>query len=347
MTRSPQLPGYRIKKEIGSGGMATVFLAEEERSGNPVAVKWYVPTLFGDNRGNRRFIKETRLMKRLNHPGIVSVYEAGMKDEYGYLVMEFLPKNLAETIGRDGFVPVQKAVNLIVQVADALFYLHRNGIVHRDIKPGNILLRRDGSPALVDFGIAKLLDSETQLTKTGISVGTPLYMSPEQCQAKKVTGRSDLYSLGTVFYEMLSGQPPYTGRDTRAIMVKHIKEPPPKLPFRLRSCQPLCDALMAKKPGDRPGSMPALQRLAAAALGQEPLPATRTIRRSQKVSHARRSGPARKKSNGGRLKGWLMALLILALCLWLAHLLGLIHLPIHPGLTEPEKHRQFQSESNE
>ncbi len=343
MTNTPQLPGYRIRKEIGSGGMATVFLAQEERSGRSVAVKWYVPTIFGENRGNRRFIKETRLMKQLKHPGIVSVYDAGMRDEYGYLVMEYLPKNLAEMIDRNDFIPVQKAVNLIVQVADALFYLHRNGIVHRDIKPGNILLRQDGTPALVDFGIAKLLDSETRLTKTGISVGTPLYMSPEQCQAKKVTGRSDLYSLGTVFFEMLTGQPPYTGRDTRTIMVKHINEPPPKLPFRLRTCQPLCDALMAKKPGDRPASMAALQKLAAAALGQEPHPTTRPVKKNEKRSQVKqRPGPTRKKSKRGRLKGWLLFLLILALSLWLAHLLGLIRLPVHPGLIEPAQIRDSQ-----
>lgn len=332
MQNTPQLPGYRIKKEIGSGGMATVFLAEEERSGRLVAIKWYVPTLFGDNRGNRRFLKETKLMKNLKHPGIVSVYDAGMRDEYGYLIMEYLPKNLADLIAQSDGLKVQKAVNLTVQIADALFYLHKNGIVHRDIKPGNILLRQDGSPALVDFGIAKLLDSETNLTKTGISVGTPLYMSPEQCQAKKVTGRSDLYSLGAVFFEMLTREPPYTGRDSRTILVKHIKEPLPKLPFRLRACQPLCDALLAKKPTDRPGSMTALQRLAATALGKEPLPATRPVKKIVKTSQRPRVQANRSPKKKSRLKTWLWTLLLLAMTLWTAHLLGLIHLPIHPGL---------------
>lgn len=333
MANIPQLPGYRIKKEIGSGGMATVFLATEERNDKPVAIKWYIPTLFGDNRGNRRFLKETRLMKRLNHPGIVTVFEAGMQDEYGYLVMEYLPKSLAQLIGRTGSITVQKAVNLTIQIADALFYLHKNDIVHRDIKPGNILLRQDGSSALADFGIAKPLDSETQLTKTGISVGTPLYMSPEQCQAKKVTGRSDLYSLGVVLFEMLTGEPPFTGRDSRSIMVKHIKDSPPKLPFRLRACQPLCDALLAKKPSDRPGSMSALQKLAAAALGEEPLPATRTLKATKKSNQTQRARPSKskKKNTGGRLKAWLWTLLFLALAIWLAHLLGLIHLPLRPG----------------
>jgi len=331
MPNIPQLSGYQIRKEIGSGGMATVFLAQEERSGKSVAIKWYVPTLFGDNRGNRRFLKETRLMKRLNHPGIVTVYDAGMQDEYGYLVMEYLPKNLAEVISRNDGMKVQKAINLVIQIADALFYLHKNDIVHRDIKPGNILLRQDGSPALADFGIAKPLDSETQLTKTGISVGTPLYMSPEQCQAKRITCRSDLYSLGIVLYEMLTGAPPYTGRDPRAIMVRHINDPLPKLPFRLRSCQPLCDALLAKKPANRPGSMSALQKFAAAALGQEPLPATQKSKTIHKTTQVLKKVPKKQKKSGGTIKSWLWALLLLVLAIWLAHLLGLIHLPLRPG----------------
>lgn len=317
-----------------------MFLAEKNSSGKAVAIKWYIPTLFGDNRGNRRFLKETRLMKQLNHPGIVTVFEAGLHDEYGYMVMEYLPKNLTGLIDRGGSMPIQKAVNLTVQIADALYYLHRNGIVHRDIKPGNILLRLDGSPALTDFGIAKLLDSETRLTKTGISLGTPLYMSPEQCQAKKVTGRSDLYSLGILFYEMLTGAPPYSGRDSRTIMVRHIRDPLPKLPFRLRSCQPLCDALLAKTPSDRPGSMAALQKLAAAALGQEPLPTTQTAKKkiSQRKEKRTPKGKAKrtaliaaKKQKRSKLKAWFWTVFFLVLALWLAHLLGLIHLPLRPG----------------
>lgn len=334
MSKSPELPGYTISKEIGSGGMATVFLAQENRSGRKVAIKWYIPTLFGDNRGNRRFVKETKLMKQLKHPGIVTVFDAGMHDEYGYLVMEYLPNNLENLIEKQAGMNVQKAVNLMIQIADALFYLHKRGIVHRDIKPGNILIRQDGSPVLVDFGIAKPLDTETQLTKTGVSVGTPLYMSPEQCQAKRVTGRSDLYSLGVVFYELLTGEAPYNGRDSRSIMVRHIKDPAPKLPFRLRACQPLCDALMAKNPAARPGSMTALQRLAASALGEEPRqPLKKTIKKSKPRTKPRRTiPPKRQKNTFDRFKTWLLILFLLGLTIWLAHLLGLIHLPNSPTI---------------
>jgi serine/threonine protein kinase len=155
-------------------------------------------------------------------------------------------------------------------------------------------------------------------------------MSPEQCQAKRVTGRSDLYSLGVLLYEMLTGSPPYNGRDSRTIMVRHIKDPPPKLPFRHRACQPLCDALMAKAPSDRPGSMNALQKLAAGALGEEPRSRNPSKTKTRVTPARRRMVAVKRKKKGSRIKTWLVIILFLAFAVWLAHLLGLIHLPNKP-----------------
>jgi serine/threonine protein kinase len=160
--------------------------------------------------------------------------------------MEYLQESLKEKVKKQRKIPLQEAFHFLLQIADALFYAHGKGIIHRDIKPDNILFRKDGTPVVLDFGIAKAMDSKTKLTKTGISIGTPQYMSPEQCNAQKLDGRSDIYSLGVVMYEMLTGKVPYMAKDTLGVAMKHIRDPVPELPGELNKYQLIIDKLMAK-----------------------------------------------------------------------------------------------------
>lgn len=243
------LPGYTIDREIDSGGMATVYLAIHESLQRSVALKVMAPSLVADRTFVERFLREGATVARLNHPNIVTIYDIGEEGNVCYLAAEYLPGgNLKRRIGK-GLAP-EDALKVLAQLSGALAHAHSKGIIHRDIKPENILFRDDGAAVLTDFGIAKVVGSAT-LTDVGMSIGTPHYMSPEQAQGKTVDGRSDLYSLGVVFYEMLTGKPPYQSDDTFAIAFAHIKDPVPRLPVHLQRYQTLLDRLMAKNPNDR------------------------------------------------------------------------------------------------
>jgi serine/threonine protein kinase len=245
-TDFPVIPGYRIKKKLGQGGMANVYLGVQENLSRMVAIKVLSTGLFQNRRLSKRFLSEARMLSRLNHPNIVTIHEVGQADDCYFIVMEYLQDNLKEKIKKRGMDPLE-ALHVVKQIADALFYAHELGIIHRDIKPDNIMFRKDGTAVILDFGIAKAIDSETKLTKTGMSIGTPLYMSPEQCNAKKLDGRSDIYSLGVVLHEMLTGKPPYDAKDTIGIVMKHLRDPIPKLPADLSPYQPIIDRMMAKE----------------------------------------------------------------------------------------------------
>jgi len=231
--------------------MASVFLGIEKKLNRLVAIKIFVENIFGDKRNARRFLKEGRSLSRLNHPHIVSVYEVGQVDGYYYIVMEYLQHSLIDLIKKRGRIQPHQAIHIVLSVADSLFYLHKRGLIHRDVKPENIMFRKDANPVLLDFGIAKTIGSRTRLTKTGASIGTPYYMSPEQCAARHIDGRSDIYSLGVVLFEMLTGQLPYKAKDTRVIVLKHLRDPIPGLPFSLNKYQILIDRMMAKDKGSR------------------------------------------------------------------------------------------------
>jgi serine/threonine-protein kinase len=225
---------YTIERELGQGGMATVFLAQDVRLGRAVAIKLLDPALTSSI-GVERFLREIAITARLNHPHILALIESGQDGGLVYYVMPHIEgESLRERLRREPPLSLTGAVWIAREVADALTYAHGRGVIHRDIKPENILLS-DGHAWVADFGIARALetcaDSDTRaLTLTGLPIGTPAYMSPEQAEGRPdVDGRSDVYSLGCVLFEMLTGRPPFIGRSARAVMQQHVTTPPPSL----------------------------------------------------------------------------------------------------------------------
>jgi serine/threonine protein kinase len=257
----PEVPGYALKKFLGSGGAADVFLAVDLRHSRLAAVKVMQRRRFAETVAVRRFIKEAQTISSLHHPNIVRIYETGRTPALRFMAMEFFPESLKQRIQSRRRIVPDEALTIVNQVASALFYAHKKGFVHRDVKPDNIMFRRDGTPVILDFGIARVLESTTQLTRSGMSMGTPRYMSPEQLNAKRADGRSDMYSLGVVLYEMLSGAPPFKGSQTMTVMMKHVTEPVPRLAEELAAFQPLIDRLMAKERSKRPGTEKEWQEL--------------------------------------------------------------------------------------
>ncbi|MDY0296023.1 MAG: bifunctional serine/threonine-protein kinase/formylglycine-generating enzyme family protein [Acidobacteriota bacterium] len=247
----PEIPGVELEAELGRGGMAVVYRGIQTRLKRQVAVKVLSPVLLVDPQFSKRFLKEAETAAGLNHSNIVSIYDVGSEGQWNYMVMEYLPRNLAGMIAH-GSLESDKGVNIFASIASALDYAHQKGFIHRDVKPDNILFREDGTPVLCDFGIARAVGSATRLTKTGMSVGTPHYMSPEQARGKPLDGRSDLYSLGVVLYEMLTGKVPFEAEDSVAVAIAHVQDPVPRLPENLAKYQPLLDKLLAKDPDQRP-----------------------------------------------------------------------------------------------
>ena len=243
------IPGYKITKTIGRGGMATVYLATQESIGREVAIKVMSPALAADPSFSDRFVKEAR-MANLSHPNIVTVYDAGEVDGTNFIVMEYASGGNLDSLIRQG-ISISRSLEVIKQIASALHYSCNKGFIHRDVKPENIIFREDGSAVLMDFGIAKAISSGTQLTMVGSTIGSPNYMSPEQARGLELDGRSDLYSLGIVFYETLTGTKPYDASDTYVIGLKHINDPIPQLPGNLSQFQPVIDRLLAKSPDGR------------------------------------------------------------------------------------------------
>ncbi len=246
MTKFPEIPGYKIKKKLGQGGMASVFECIQVKLNRKIAIKVLNLDTIDNPRLSKRFIKEARALSKLNHPNIVSIYDIGKHDNYYYIAMEYLSESLKDRLQKSGKINPENALHTVLTISDALFYAHKNNVIHRDIKPDNIMFRKDGSPVLLDFGIAKYVGAKTRLTKTGVSIGTPQYMSPEQCNAERLDGRSDIYSLGVVLFEMLTGKIPYTANDIFGIAMKHLKEPIPELKGKNRPYQYLIDRMMEK-----------------------------------------------------------------------------------------------------
>jgi len=261
MAAFPDVPGYELKKFLGSGGAADVFLALDRRHSRLAAVKVLARRRFAETVAVRRFIKEAQTISRLHHPNIVRIYETGRTPELRFMAMEFLPESLKRRLQERGRLVPDEALAIANQVATALFHAHARGFIHRDVKPDNIMFRADGTPVLLDFGIARVLESTTQLTRSGMAMGTPRYMSPEQLNAKRADGRSDVYSLGVVLYEMLSGAPPFKGSQTMTVIMKHVTEPVPRLPDDLAAFQPLLDRMLAKERSKRPATEKEWQEL--------------------------------------------------------------------------------------
>ena len=248
---------YRIERELGQGGMATVFLAEDLKHRRKVAVKVLKPELAA-LLGAERFVQEITTTAALQHPHILPLFDSGTADGFLYYVMPFIDgETLRSKLDRETQLGIDEAVRITSNVADALDYAHRHGVIHRDIKPENILLH-DGRPMVADFGIALAVSAAAggRMTETGLSLGTPHYMSPEQATAEKeITARSDVYSLGSVLYEMLTGSPPYTGASAQQIIMKIVTEEAAPVTRLRKSVPPNVSAAVAKSleklPADR------------------------------------------------------------------------------------------------
>ena len=250
MTESIRIPGYTLEDELGSGAMATVYQATQENLERKVALKLMAKHLAVNSEYHERFLNEAKNIAKLNHPNVITIHEVDVYDSHYYIAMEHLGGGTLQERIKQGITPDQ-ALRITQQVAAALECAHRQQIVHRDVKPANILFRDDGTAVLSDFGIAKNLNNDANLTKDGLVIGTPAYLSPEQATGKPVDERSDLYALGIVFYEMLTGEAPYKSGDTTSLVMMHITAPIPSLPRSLSNYQRIVDRLMAKNPEDR------------------------------------------------------------------------------------------------
>ncbi len=255
------LPGYDIIEKIGSGGMASVYRANQHTFQRNVALKILRQDLGEDALFSERFIQESLIVAKLHHSHIVQVYDVGEYKNWFYVAMEFLSKgNLSEAMEND-YLSVHQAITIFSQILSALAYSHEKKIVHRDVKPDNIMFRDDGAAVLTDFGIAKDADSAMDLTQTGTIMGTPKYMSPEQIRGATVGPTSDLYSLGIVLFHMFTGKVPFSGTTMVEVAFKHLNDPIPSLPKDLEKYQPLINGLLVKNPAQRIQSGGDAQRL--------------------------------------------------------------------------------------
>jgi serine/threonine-protein kinase len=238
---------YVLDREIGRGGMATVYLAYDSREQRQVAVKIMHSRLTHGLDG-RRFLREIEIAASLSHPRIVPLYDSGQAGDVLYYVMPFVDgESLLERLDRERQLPLEEVLAIAADVAEALGYAHRQGILHRDVKPENVLLM-DGRALVVDFGLARAIGEANyrRLTETGVLVGTAFYMSPEQILAKRdLDERSDIYSLGCIVYEMLTGDRPFTASSPMGVIYRHAHAPRPRLSRALTHFQPLLDRLLA------------------------------------------------------------------------------------------------------
>lgn len=254
--RLQDIPGYEMISKLGEGGMATVYLAIQHSLDRKVAIKVMRRQLRGNDDGpmpefERRFLLEGRTMAKLPHRNIVAVYDIVTRDDVAYISMELLEGGTLSDRMREG-LSLGEAIGVVVQLANGLEFAHRNGVIHRDLKPSNVMFRDPTTPVLTDFGIAKQSDVlASRITQTGLVLGTPTYMSPEQASGKDIDGRADQYALGILFYELLTGKPPFTGENPMAVLMGHALQPPPPLPDDLKPLQPIFNKMLAKNPDDR------------------------------------------------------------------------------------------------
>jgi serine/threonine-protein kinase len=251
---------YVIERELGAGGMATVYLAEDVKHQRRVAIKVLRPELAAAL-GHERFLREITTTANLHHPHILPLYDSGEAGGLLFYVMPYVEgESLRDRLAREKQLPLDDALRIAREVADALSYAHSRGVIHRDIKPENILLE-SGHAVVADFGIARAVSAAggEKLTQTGIAVGTPAYMSPEQAEGRELDGRSDQYSLGCVLYEMLAGEPPYTGSTAYAILAKRLTDPVPRVslvrPAVPGSLESAIRKALASTPADRFATM--------------------------------------------------------------------------------------------
>jgi serine/threonine-protein kinase PpkA len=250
MREAAQVPGYSVLHMIGQGGQARVYLAQRQADGQCVALKVLDRTLRQDPVFLARLVREYKLIAAIENEHVARIYDQGFTGEHPFIAMEFLPSGTLAARIHEG-IASRDALRMVGQIARALDAIHAKGIVHRDLKPANILFRADGRPVIVDFGLAKDMAATSTLTVAGQLLATPRYMSPEQCLGLPVDARSDLYSLGAIFYEMLTGQRIFDTANSATVVNMHVNAPIPTLPERLAGYQPILNRLLAKKPEER------------------------------------------------------------------------------------------------
>jgi len=255
------IPGYTLRLRIGESEKAVVYLAASAHRGHNVALK--VCKTLRDEAAGRQFLeREYTAVMAVRSPLVVEIYDYGVHAGFEYLAMEYLPRgDLKARIQRG--VSEREALHFVAQIAAALQVVHEAGLVHRDLKPPNVMLRENDAVALIDFGLARSLDGNTVSTQTGVLLGSPYYMSPEQALGEPLDARSDFYSLGVICYEMLTGSKPYTGATAMEVLQQHVSAPLPALSDKLARYQPLLTGLLAKSRAERLGSAQEIIALAA------------------------------------------------------------------------------------
>jgi len=248
----PLIRGYQFVRKLSASNHSAVYLAKKESTGDDIVLKVLrqVPDVADSIGAFDRFLQEYELIAEIDHPNIVRIIDLGVGDDHAHIVMEYLDGgDLKRRIAEGVNEPV--AVRYLREIASALANVHAVGILHRDLKPGNIMLRKDGSIALIDFGLARRMRLKMEITDSGEIFGTPYYMSPEQGHGNSVDLRSDIYSLGVIFYEMLTGEKPFRADTAMGIIYRHARSPIPLLPPRLSTYQALINMMLAKSPDDR------------------------------------------------------------------------------------------------
>ena len=322
MSRPPQ-PGdliadrYELEELVGSGGMSDVFRARDNQLDRRVAIKILHERYAGDPEYLTRFRTEARSVARLSHPNIVTVIDRGDDDGRQFIVFEHVDgENLKELVRRSGRLPVRRAIELALQVADGLAFAHQEGLVHRDVKPQNVLLSREGEVKVTDFGIARSLEVEHGVTQTGTVLGTGEYLAPEQASGKPISPATDVYSLGVVLWEMLAGEVPFSGENFVAVALRHVNEPVPSLREVRPDVSPRLAAAveraLAKDPAHRFPSMAALAKELRACLAEEEAPAAPedaalTLITAPAPARARAT---RRRSRGRRTLGYALLALV-------------------------------------
>ncbi len=319
---------YELERLVGAGGMSNVYKAKDRLLERNVALKVLHPHYSDDEEYVERFRREARAVAQLSHPHIVTVIDRGEDSGQQFIVFEYVDgENLKQLVERTGPLPARRAVELALEIAEGLAFAHENGLVHRDVKPQNVLLTPDGNAKVTDFGIARSLDVEHGMTQTGTVLGTSNYIAPEQASGRPVEPRTDVYSLGVVLYELLTGEVPFPGENFVAVAMKHINEPAPDVlerrpdaPIRLAAA---IDRALAKDPADRFPTMDDFAAELEACLDELDEPdGDRTLIVPAGVVRESRPRPAR----AGRRSRWPLVLSLLALLAAAAVVAGVISL---------------------